>query len=394
MAEIILDRIGKVYPGSVRALDGIEMRIDDGELLVVTGPSGAGKSTLLRIIAGLEAPSSGRVVIGERDVTRLSPRLRDVAMVFQQPALYPHLSIRENLAFPLRRRRVPPQEIRRRVDEASEALGIGHLLDRRPDALSGGEQTRASLGRAIVRRPAAFLLDEPLSHLDAPLRSQLRSELMGLHRRERVTALLVTHDQEEAMAMGERIAVIDRGSLQQIGPPRELYLRPANLFVAGFLGRPPMSLLRGRLRSRDGGAQRCFEVDGGSIPIAAEREPADGDATRGEIILGIRSESISLPGDARGDAGDGAGRGACDPGRVAAEGTLDASVARLELLGRDADVHLRTAGGQPLVHRIDRRRAPAPGAIIRLRIDAASALFFEPAGDGRRLPAAGEEEMP
>ncbi len=242
MARITIEGLKKAH-GETEVLRGISLDIADGELLVLVGPSGCGKSTLLRCIAGLEETSGGRILLDGVDVTHTEPRLRDLAMVFQSYALYPHLDVRENLAFGLKMRKTPPDEIARRVTEAAEMLGIGPLLDRLPRALSGGQRQRVAMGRAIVRHPKAFLFDEPLSNLDASLRGQMRLEIARLRDRLKSTMVYVTHDQIEAMTLADRIAILDKGVLQQLGTPRTLYTRPANVFVARFIGTPEMSLL-------------------------------------------------------------------------------------------------------------------------------------------------------
>jgi ABC-type sugar transport system ATPase subunit len=244
MASLGLDGVQKRF-GAVAAVDGIDLAVADGELVVLVGPSGCGKSTVMRLVAGLELPTAGRIRIGDRDVTQARPQDRDVAMVFQSYALYPHKTVRDNLGFGLRMRGEAKDAIARKVDEAARLLGIEALLDRRPRALSGGQRQRVALGRAIVRSPQVFLLDEPLSNLDARLRVSTRSELLRLQRRLGATMLYVTHDQEEAMTLGDRIAVMRGGKVEQLGPPLEVYRRPVSRFVAGFVGSPAMNFLPG-----------------------------------------------------------------------------------------------------------------------------------------------------
>jgi multiple sugar transport system ATP-binding protein len=243
MASVRLEGVKKVYPNGHVAAQGLDLEIDDGEFMVLVGPSGCGKSTALRMIAGLETPTGGRILIGDRDVTVLPPQQRDIAMVFQTYALYPHMTVRENLGFGLRMRGAGREEIEKRVEEAGRALSLETVLDRKPAQLSGGQRQRVALGRAIVREPKVFLFDEPLSNLDAKLRVETRAELARLHRRLAATVVYVTHDQEEAMTLGSRVAVMRDGFLQQVAPPMELYLRPANQFVAGFVGSPAMNFL-------------------------------------------------------------------------------------------------------------------------------------------------------
>ena len=243
MSKIVLEHVSKVYPGDVRAVDDVSLTIDSGEFMVLVGPSGCGKSTLLRMIAGLEDITEGTVAIGERDVTHLAPRHRDIAMVFQNYALYPHMSVRKNLAYGLKVRKTPGAEIDRRVGDVAKMLGLEPYLDRRPANLSGGQRQRVAMGRAIVREPAAYLMDEPLSNLDAKLRVGMRAELSRLHDRLGTTTVYVTHDQTEAMTLGQRVTVMKDGVIQQVGEPQVLYREPANLFVAAFIGSPSMNLV-------------------------------------------------------------------------------------------------------------------------------------------------------
>jgi multiple sugar transport system ATP-binding protein len=250
MASVRLEGVRKTYPNGHVAAQGLDLEIPDGEFMVLVGPSGCGKSTALRMIAGLETPTGGRILIGDRDVTPLPPQERDIAMVFQTYALYPHMTVRQNLAFGLRMRGAGPDVIQRRVQEAARALALEPVLERKPAQLSGGQRQRVALGRAIVREPKVFLFDEPLSNLDAKLRVETRAELARLHRRLGATVVYVTHDQEEAMTLGGRVAVMRDGFLQQVAPPMELYRRPANRFVAGFVGSPAMNFLPGEILGR------------------------------------------------------------------------------------------------------------------------------------------------
>src|SRR6476620_4022139 len=247
MANVVLKHLDKKYPNGFHAVRDVSLDIADGEFMVLVGPSGCGKSTTLRMVAGLEEASGGEILIGDRLVNDVAPGERDIAMVFQNYALYPHMSVRENMAFGLKMRRTPKAEIKKRVDEAAAILSLETLLDRRPRELSGGQRQRVALGRAIVREPKVFLFDEPLSNLDAKLRVETRAELARLHRRLGATVVYVTHDQEEAMTLGNRVAVMRDGFLQQVAPPMELYRRPANRFVAGFVGSPGMNFLPGSI---------------------------------------------------------------------------------------------------------------------------------------------------
>jgi multiple sugar transport system ATP-binding protein len=260
MASVRLEGIGKTYPNGHVAARGLDLEIQDGEFMVLVGPSGCGKSTALRMIAGLETPTEGRVLIGDKDVTMLPPQERDIAMVFQSYALYPHMTVRQNLAFGLRMRGAGREVTDRRVDEAARALALEAVLGRKPAQLSGGQRQRVALGRAIVREPKVFLFDEPLSNLDAKLRVETRAELARLHRRLGATVVYVTHDQEEAMTLGSRVAVMRDGFLQQVAPPMELYRRPANQFVAGFVGSPGMNFLPGNVIPGQGGSSAILGI--------------------------------------------------------------------------------------------------------------------------------------
>ena len=293
MSAIRVENVHKTYPNGFVAVRGVDLTAEDGEFLVLVGPSGCGKTTLLRMIAGLESVSSGRIVIGDEDVTNVPPQGRDVAMVFQDYALYPHMTVADNLAFGLRLSKMPRAERERRVARVATTLGLQELLDRKPGALSGGQRQRVAMGRAIAREPQAFLMDEPLSNLDAKLRTQMRAEISLLHKDLAVTTIYVTHDQVEAMTLGERVAVMRKGALQQVAPPQELYDRPANLFVAGFIGSPSMNFVEGALESTDGGLIVVF----GNERIALDdKERADhhslGDHLGKKVIVGIRPEHL------------------------------------------------------------------------------------------------------
>ena len=285
MPEISVERLTKVYAGGVKAVDDVSLEVADGEFMVLVGPSGCGKSTLLRMIAGLEKVTTGRIRIGAEDVTTLDPPDRDIAMVFQSYALYPHKTVRENLAFGLRRRKVPKAEIAERVERMGEMLGLGELMGRKPAALSGGQRQRVAMGRALVREPRAFLMDEPLSNLDAKLRTSMRGELARLHERLPTTTVYVTHDQVEAMTLGDRVAVLRDGVVQQCAAPQELFERPANVFVGAFMGSPAMNLLRG-------------ELDGGVVSFGATRLSLPGALAHGRrsVVLGVRPTSFALAG--------------------------------------------------------------------------------------------------
>jgi multiple sugar transport system ATP-binding protein len=282
MGEIVLDGVSKEFVGGVRAVDDVDMKIEDGEFMVLVGPSGCGKTTLLRSIGGLEAVTAGRILIDGRDVTKAQPSERDLAMVFQNYALYPHMTVRQNLGYALRVRKLPKKEVNRRVEEAAKLLGLDGLLDRRPKALSGGQMQRVAMGRAIVREPKAFLMDEPLSNLDAKLRVTMRTSLQQLHRRIGTTTVYVTHDQVEAMTLGDRVAVMRDGRTQQVDIPSRLYDEPANIFVAAFIGSPSMNLAQATVD------EETLRVGSIAIPLDRERRPS----TRGLVTAGIRPEAF------------------------------------------------------------------------------------------------------
>jgi multiple sugar transport system ATP-binding protein len=339
MARLELERVTKRYGGGAVALREVSLAVEDGELLAVVGPSGCGKSTLLSIVAGLEAPSAGEVRIEGRDVTALSPRERDVAMVFQSYALYPHMSVRRNLAFPLEVARAGRREIAARVAEVSALLGLDTLLERRPGELSGGQRQRVALGRALVRRPKLFLLDEPLSNLDAALRISVRAELKKLHQRLGATFVYVTHDQAEAMTLADRIAVLRDGALEQVGTPREIYGAPATAFVAGFVGTPPVNLVA---------------PDALGLPSAAAR-------------VALRPEDLAVA-------------------RAPAAGALEARVWLVEPMGSETWVTVER-GEVRLVARCPADFDAPPGAPVWLSFDAGRLHWFD-GESGRRLPGA------
>jgi multiple sugar transport system ATP-binding protein len=350
MASVTLRGLSKVFGGGVQALHHLDLEVRDGELLVLLGPSGSGKTTVLRCIAGLEEPTAGEVVIGERVVTHDSPAERDVAMVFQSHALYPHLTVRENIAFPLEMRGLAHAQAARRVLETATRLGLQSVLDRLPSQLSEGERQRAALGRAIVRGPQVFLLDEPLARLDAPLRIELRAEVLALHRALAATMIYVTHDQAEAMTMGQRIAVLHEGRLRQVGTPEEVYQRPADVHVARFFGTPGMNVLHGRGRAGDKGRV----IEAGSLVIPVELSTYEG-----ELQLGIRPEYVGLC--------------AVDQG----VGIVDVLV--VEPLGSETLVHLN-AGGQPLVARLPGFADVRVGTRVGVKVDRRRLYLFDAAG--------------
>jgi multiple sugar transport system ATP-binding protein len=291
VAEIVLDKVRKEFAAGVVAVNDVQLTIEDGEFMVLVGPSGCGKTTLLRSIGGLENVTSGRIILGDRDVTRLAPAQRDLAMVFQNYALYPHMTVRQNLGYALRVRKTKRKEIRRRVDDVAKLLGLQDLLDRRPGQLSGGQQQRVAMGRAIIREPAAFLMDEPLSNLDAKLRVGMRTSLQQLHARLGTTTVYVTHDQVEAMTLGQRVAVMRDGFLQQVDAPQHLYEQPTNVFVAAFIGSPAMNLMPGTVS--DG----KVAIGSLELPLDETRRPSNG----GAVTVGLRPEAFQDAAFADGD---------------------------------------------------------------------------------------------
>jgi len=362
MASIQLNNVRKVYRDGAAhvAVDGASFTVRDGELMVLVGPSGSGKSTLLRMIAGLESISGGDLHIGERRVNDVPPRDRDIAMVFQSYALYPHMSVSQNLGFALKLQKRPRREIEQRVKTAAGVLGLDTILDRKPRQLSGGQRQRVALGRAIVRDPAVFLFDEPLSNLDAKLRVQMRAEIGALHRRLGATMVYVTHDQVEAMTLGDRIVVLHEGRIQQIGAPLHLYDHPANRFVAGFIGSPAMNFFEGMVQ--DGGEPSFVAEDGViRLPLGgawAERLRAY--AGR-RVTLGVRPESLYGP------------RGRPTEARRTATFTVEG----LEPLGNEIFVHLR-AGEHRATARVAPQPLPAPGEPLDVAFDLSRLHFFDP----------------
>ena len=336
MAAVRFDNVVKRY-GAVSVIEDFSLEIRDHEFMVLVGPSGCGKSTALRMIAGLEEITAGTITIGDRVVNDLQPKDRDTAMVFQTYALYPHMSVRDNMGFGLKMRDTPKEDVARRVDEAATILGINNLLDRKPKQLSGGQRQRVALGRAIVRNPAVFLFDEPLSNLDAKLRVQMRAEITKLQQRLQTTSVYVTHDQVEAMTMGHRIAVMNAGRLQQVGTPLEVYDHPANVFVAQFIGTPPMNFFRA-----------------GALPF---RIRAD------DVLVGIRPESL------------------LEPGR-SAQATIPAVVELVELVGHEAVVHLRH-NETPFIATFDAHSAPRNGEKIEVGVDVSRMHLFDAKSEKR-----------
>ncbi|MGQ0649546.1 MAG: ABC transporter ATP-binding protein [Gemmatimonadaceae bacterium] len=348
MAGVKLQQLVKRFPDGSTGVAGLTLDVKDGEFVVLVGPSGCGKTTVLRMIAGLESPTSGRVLIGEEDVTDLPPGRRDVAMVFQNYALYPHFTVGQNIAFPLEMRRIGKAERRRLVGEVAESLGIAEHLDRRPGELSGGQRQRVALARALVRQPAVFLFDEPLSNLDAQVRATTRAELVRLHRQLGVTMIYVTHDQVEAMSMAQRMAVMHQGKLEQCAAPLEVYGTPATLFTARFVGSPSINCVEGRIE-KNGSRQQFI----GPITLDVAAPPAT------HATVGIRPEHLRLSGE---------------------ESPLRATVTLVEALGPESIVHLRMDTGLELLARVPGATAAVAEGTVCLEVDREQVLVFDAAG--------------
>ncbi len=361
MASVNYEKASCVYPGATSpSVDELDLQIGDGEFMVLVGPSGCGKSTALRMLAGLEEVSRGTILIGERDVSKLPPKDRDIAMVFQNYALYPHMTVGENMGFALKMAGVSKEDREVKIKDAAKLLGLEDFLDRKPKALSGGQRQRVAMGRAIVREPQVFLMDEPLSNLDAKLRVSTRAQIASLQRRLDITTVYVTHDQVEAMTMGDRVAVLKDGKLQQVDTPLNLYDGPQNAFVAGFIGSPAMNLMAGTV------TEEGVKVDDLKIPLSASaRSRLDGDK---EVTVGIRPEAFTLVGDD-------------EPG-------LDATIDVVEELGADAFVYASRTGSDnddELVARHEARSVPQKGKTIRLGVLQEKVHLFSTT-DGERLP--------
>ncbi len=388
MATVKFDRVFKVYANGQSAIQDLSLEIADGEFLVFVGPSGCGKSTALRMLAGLEDISAGKIIIGDRVVNNYTPQQRNIAMVFQNYALYPHMTVRQNLEFPLRMLKLTPKQMHALVSDAADKLGLVELLDRQPKQLSGGQRQRVAMGRAIVRDPAVFLMDEPLSNLDAKMRSQIRAEIITLQQRLKSTTVYVTHDQVEAMTMGDRVAVMRGGKLQQVSAPQDLYDRPENIFVAGFIGSPAMNIFRSRL-SKDEHGTFCVDVGGRSIALGAgtiSRYQNLEDYRDLKILVGIRPEAFSVaPNDT--------------------ENSITVTVKTIEALGHETIVHATAAIDKidPDVHTSESsdRKPPDPldrailtariASVRTLQIDRPLTLNIDPnhlylfASDGERI---------
>jgi multiple sugar transport system ATP-binding protein len=413
MARVDLEQVTKVFPGGVKAVDGLELAVADREFVVLVGPSGCGKSTTLRLIAGLEELTSGVIRIGERIVNKVPPKDRDIAMVFQNYALYPHMTVYKNMAFALKLRKVPKGQIRQRVMEAARMLEIEHLLERRPRELSGGQRQRVAVGRAIVREPVAFLFDEPLSNLDAKLRVTTRAELKRLHQRLKTTTIYVTHDQEEAMTLGDRIVVMKDGRVQQAATPLTTYNSPANRFVAGFIGMPPMNFFDGMIQNEAGAAgepggparrllfregkagakvaagtsetrhgELTLPANGFTLPIPARLTDRLAGVAGRHVVLGIRPEHLHL---------NPSGAGDWSP--------VSLRVSVVEPLGNTMDVYMSTELDNPLVGRVEAPGDSIPGgaqadlraeARVTMYVDLRRVHFFEPGETGMNLSKTSE----
>ncbi len=385
MGAIDIKSAGKIYPNGTRALEDVSITINDGEFVVLVGPSGCGKTTLLRMVAGLEDITEGEISIGKKTVNEVAPKDRDIAMVFQNYALYPHMSVYDNMAFSLKLRKLPKDEIDQKVKEAAKTLEISELLDRKPKALSGGQRQRVAMGRAIVRNPQAFLMDEPLSNLDAKLRVQMRAELGQLHTQLQTTTLYVTHDQVEAMTMGDRVAVIRKGELQQIDTPREIYSNPKNIFVAGFIGSPSMNFVYANVKGKKGSIELSFGDDkiaynGPNLAKLREFENT-------EIVMGIRPEAFEDSNYAN---------------KTEFSESMKVTVSLLEQLGSDSYIHfykdikpvqtdaieeILADEGEDLsvlgdntkfIARINPNSSVIEGENIELKVDPSKLHFFEP----------------
>jgi len=369
MARIFLENVTKVFDGDVTAVSNFNLEVIDGEFMVIVGPSGCGKTTTLRMIAGLETATSGNIYIGDGLVNNVPPRDRNVAMVFQNYALYPHMNSYQNMAFALKMRKVPRAEIKKRITEAAKLLDIEHLLHRKPRGLSGGQCQRVALGRAIVREPRAFLFDEPLSNLDAGLRLTTRAELKSLHQRLQTTTIYVTHDQAEAMSLGDRISVVRNGEIQQTAAPMEVYERPINRFVAGFFGTPPMNFLTGNIKLKNDTAY--FTICNDAIRLPLRLMTVMRDYYDKQMVLGIRPENISL-----------------QQFYGQSDNAISAMVNVIEPVGNRTDVYLTHSTGQKIIAGIDPHVILQVNNALKMYIDLERIHIFEPGEAGRNVTLA------
>ena len=400
MARVELEKVSKIYPGNIKAVNAIDLQINDQEFIVLVGPSGCGKSTTLRMVAGLEDISGGAIRIGERVVNNVPPKDRDIAMVFQNYALYPHMTVYKNMAFGLKLRKFPKAEIEKRVGDAAKILDITHLLERKPKALSGGQRQRVAVGRAIVREPAAFLFDEPLSNLDAKLRVTTRAEIKRLHQRLKTTTIYVTHDQEEAMTLGDRIVVMKDGVIQQADTPLETYNKPLNRFVAGFIGMPPMNFFDGMLKSDGGGM--VFEE--GALRNAKSADGLHADepqVMQGDLTLPGNGFTLRVPESMRGILAGWSGKHVVlgvrpehlhlQPINEAGPAvTLELNVTVIEPLGNDMDVYMSTNLTPHVVGRVEARAGVNAAERVTMYVDLRKVQFFAPGVTGANLSLARE----
>ncbi len=361
MAAVELNSVWKIYAGDVSAVKDVNLSIESGEFVVLVGPSGCGKSTTLRMIAGLESISKGEISIGDRVVNDVAPKDRDIAMVFQNYALYPHMTVEKNIAFSLKISGMPKDEINKRVQNVSEVLGLHDLLKRKPGALSGGQRQRVALGRAIARDPKVFLFDEPLSNLDAKLRVAMRTEMKSLHQRLATTTVYVTHDQEEAMTLGSRLVVMNAGQIQQVGTPIDIYNNPTNRFVAGFVGSPAMNFIEGKLQVKAG--QTRFSRNGFDIFTGSVSNLPD---TESDAVMGIRPQSILLASEGSSDS-------------------IPAKVDQVEPLGDQMDIKIRIHDDIAMIARVPLQTGVAAGSDIHIAYDSGKIHFFESHAEGTRI---------
>jgi len=366
MSQVTLKNIKKVYDNSFVAVRDVDLRIEDGEFLVIVGPSGCGKTTLLRMIAGLEEISEGTITIGNRIVNDILPKDRNIAMVFQNYALYPHMTVYQNMAFGLKIRKYPKVEIKKRVEEVAKILDIENQLGKKPKALSGGQRQRVALGRAIVRNPEAFLFDEPLSNLDAKLRVTTRAELKTLHHRLQTTSIYVTHDQVEAMTLGDRICVMYNGNIQQTASPLEVYDRPANKFVAGFLGTPPMNFFDGKIQAK--GEKSAFVLNDDTAIVLCSMNGKFAPYTGKEMILGVRPEHLKV-------------QQLTNP----SENTISATVNIVEPLGDRKEVYMTSDSGHKFIANLDPHIQIETSEHVTLYIDVNKVHIFEPCDTGKNV---------